>query len=131
MNENLNFESEKYEYYNNILQLKNSIKSEIIKKLLSEEDSKIKEDNINNNKIINKFNSDKNMNNKINSGVRYSQNKISSNLKTNLDKNRLLYLARNNEIKESNKSYSKDNRNSFNKTSSYFSNLFKNKQGNS
>ena len=87
--------------------------------------------NINNNKIINKFNSDKNMNNKINSGVRYSQNKISSNLKTNLDKNRLLYLARNNEIKESNKSYSKDNRNSFNKTSSYFSNLFKNKQGNS
>ena len=54
MNENLNFESEKYEYYNNILQLKNSIKSEIIKKLLSEEDSKIKEDNINNNKIINK-----------------------------------------------------------------------------
>ena len=87
--------------------------------------------NINNNKIINKFNSDKNMNNKINSGVRYSQNKISSNLKTNLDKNRLIYLARNNEIKESNKSYSKDNRNSFNKTSSYFSNLFKNKQGNS
>ena len=54
MNENLNFESEKYEYYNNILQLKNSIKSKIIKKLLSEEDSKIKEDNINNNKIINK-----------------------------------------------------------------------------
>ena len=84
--------------------------------------------NIINNNINNKFNSDKNMNNKISFNNRNSQNNLSSNLKTNLDKNRLSYLAKNNQMKESNKSYSKDNRNSFNKTSSYFSNLFKGKQ---
>ena len=85
---------------------------------------------LNNNQNTNKFNSDKNMNNKINFNNRNSQNNISSNMKTNLDKTRLSYLAKNNKMKESNKSYSKDNRNSFNKTSSYFSNLFKSKQGN-
>ena len=83
-----------------------------------------------NNNINNKFNSDKNMNNKISFNNRNGQNTLSSNMKTNLDKNRLSYLAKNNQMKESNKSYSKDNRNSFNKTSSYFSNLFKGKQGN-
>ena len=43
--------NEEYIYFNNILRLKDSIKSELIKKMLSEEDSKIKEDN---NEIINK-----------------------------------------------------------------------------
>ena len=49
----INYENnnEEYIYLNNILRLKDSIKSELIKKMLSEEDSKIKEDN---NEIINK-----------------------------------------------------------------------------
>ena len=51
-------------------------------------------------------------------------------MKTNLDKTRLSYIAKNYYLKETNKSYNKDNANSFNKTSSYFSNLFKGKQGN-
>ena len=50
--------------------------------------------------------------------------------KQNLDKTRLSYIAKNYYLKETNKSYNKDNANSFNKTSSYFSNLFKGKQGN-
>ena len=88
----------------------------------------ISNNNINN--INNKYKSDKNMNNKIKFNQRNSQNNLSSNMKTNLDKNRLSYLSKNNQLKESNKSYSKDNRNALNKTSSYFSELFKNKQGN-
>ena len=53
MAELINYENnnEEYIYFNNILRLKDSIKSELIKKMLSEEDSKIKEDN---NEIINK-----------------------------------------------------------------------------
>ena len=86
--------------------------------------------NNNNMSINNKINSDKNMNNKINFNQRNSQNNLNSNMKTNLDKNRLSYLGKNYQMRESNKSYSKDNKNSFNKTSSYFSNLFKAKQGN-
>ena len=53
MDKLINYENnnEEYIYFNNILRLKDSIKSELIKKMLSEEDSKIKEDN---NEIINK-----------------------------------------------------------------------------
>ena len=53
MDKLINYENnnEEYIYLNNILRLKDSIKSELIKKMLSEEDSKIKEDN---NEIINK-----------------------------------------------------------------------------
>ena len=55
-------EKEKYEYYNNILILKESIKSDIIKKMLEEEDTKEKEDkNIDN--IINKISNKKKTNN--------------------------------------------------------------------
>ena len=55
MDKLINYENnnEEYIYLNNILRLKDSIKSELIKKMLSEEDSKIKEDN---NEIINKNN---------------------------------------------------------------------------
>ena len=80
----------------------------------------------NNNIINNKINSDK-INNKINPGIKNAQSNLSSNIKTNLDKNRLLYLAKHNQKKDSNKSYSKDNKNSFNKTSSYFADLLKGK----
>ena len=53
-------------------------------------------------------------------GNSYYDNGNQINIKERYEsKNRLIYLARNNEIKESNKSYSKDNRNSFNKTSSF------------
>ena len=64
MAELINYENnnEEYIYFNNILRLKDSIKSELIKKMLSEEDSKIKEDN---NEIINK-NIQKKKNNNIN-----------------------------------------------------------------
>ena len=64
MAELINYENnnEEYIYLNNILRLKDSIKSELIKKMLSEEDSKIKEDN---NEIINK-NIQKKKNNNIN-----------------------------------------------------------------
>ena len=46
MDKLINYENnnEEYIYFNNILRLKDSIKSELIKKMLSEEDSKIKED---------------------------------------------------------------------------------------
>ena len=64
MDKLINYENnnEEYIYFNNILRLKDSIKSELIKKMLSEEDSKIKEDN---NEIINK-NIQKKKNNNIN-----------------------------------------------------------------
>ena len=64
MDKLINYENnnEEYIYLNNILRLKDSIKSELIKKMLSEEDSKIKEDN---NEIINK-NIQKKKNNNIN-----------------------------------------------------------------
>ena len=64
MDKLINYENnnEEYIYLNIILRLKDSIKSELIKKMLSEEDSKIKEDN---NEIINK-NIQKKKNNNIN-----------------------------------------------------------------
>ena len=82
---------------------------------------------INNNASNLRFNNEKTLNNKINLNNRNSQNNLYSNLKTNLDKNRISYLAKNYNLKESNTSYNKDNKNSFNKTSSYFSNLFQGK----
>ena len=84
-----------------------------------------------NSTINNNFISDKNINNNKNKiGFGNNQNNLVSNMKTNLDKTRLSYIAKNYYLKETNKSYNKDNANSFNKTSSYFSNLFKGKQGN-
>jgi hypothetical protein len=85
----------------------------------------------NNSSINNGFINDKIINNdKIRYGLGNNQNNIVSNMKTNLDRTRLAYIAKNYNLKETNKSYNKDNANSFNKTSSYFSNLFKGKQGN-
>ena len=76
MDKLINYENnnEEYIYFNNILRLKDSIKSELIKKMLSEEDSKIKEDN---NEIINK-NIQKKKNNNINekNNVYYPLKKI-------------------------------------------------------
>ena len=76
MVELINYENnkEEYIYFNNILRLKDSIKSELIKKMLSEEDSKIKEDN---NEIINK-NIQKKKNNNINekNNINYPLKKI-------------------------------------------------------
>ena len=84
-----------------------------------------------NSTINNNFINDKNINNNKNKiGFGINQNNLVSNMKTNLDKARLSYIAKNYYLKETNKSYNKDNSNSFNKTSSYFSNLFKGKQGN-
>ena len=83
--------------------------------------------NIINNQSNKRFTSEKILNNKITLNNRNSQNNLYSNLKTNLDKNRLSYLAKNYQLKESNTSYNKDNKNSFNKTSTYFSNLFQGK----
>ena len=85
----------------------------------------------NNSSINNGFINDKIINNdKIRYGLGNNQNNIVSNMKTNLDRTRLAYIAKNYNLKETNKSYNKDNANSFNKTSSYFSNLFKGKSGN-
>ena len=85
----------------------------------------------NNSSINNGFINDKIINNdKIRYGLGNNQNNIVSNMKTNLDRTRLAYIAKNYNLKETNKSYNKDNANSFNKTSSYFSNLFKGKQSN-
>ena len=85
----------------------------------------------NNSSISNGFINDKIINNdKIRYGLGNNQNNIVSNMKTNLDRTRLAYIAKNYNLKETNKSYNKDNANSFNKTSSYFSNLFKGKSGN-
>ena len=85
----------------------------------------------NNSSINNGFINDKIINNdKIRYGLGNNQNNIVSNMKTNLDRTRLAYIAKNYNLKETNKSYNKDNANSFNKTSSYFSNLFKVKSGN-
>ena len=85
----------------------------------------------NNSSINNGFINDKIINNdKIRYGLGNNQNNIVSNMKTNLDRTRLAYIAKNYNLKETNKSYNKDNANSLNKTSSYFSNLFKGKSGN-
>ena len=85
----------------------------------------------NNSSINNGFINDKIINNdKIRYGLGNNQNNIVSNMKTNLHRTRLAYIAKNYNLKETNKSYNKDNANSFNKTSSYFSNLFKGKSGN-
>ena len=86
------------------------------------------------NRINNLLNfSQKNNNSSINNGFindKIINNDKVSNMKTNLDRTRLAYIAKNYNLKETNKSYNKDNANSFNKTSSYFSNLFKGKSGN-
>ena len=72
----------------------------------------------NDNKIINRNNNNNNKNKK---------NNLTSSLKDGSDKNKLNYIAKNYSLKESNKSSSNDNKNYFNKTSGYFSNLFKDK----
>ncbi len=95
--------------------------------ILKDYENKIQNNNNNNNFINNK--DIKNII-KHNSSIIKNQNKLSSNIKTNLDKARLAYVAKNYQKKESNQSYSKDNKNSYNKTSSYFANLFKSKQSN-
>ena len=68
-------EKEKYEYYNNILLLKNSIKSELIKKMLDEEDIKEKEDK-----------------NLYNLNISKNCNKKRTNNKESKDKNNLYYF---------------------------------------
>ena len=68
-------EKEKYEYYNNILLLKNSIKSELIKKMLDEEDIKEKEDK-----------------NLYNLNISKNYNKKRTNNKETKDKNNLYYF---------------------------------------
>ena len=68
-------EKEKYEYYNNILLLKNSIKSELIKKMLDEEDIKEKEDK-----------------NLYNLNISKNYNKKRTNNKESKDKNNLYYF---------------------------------------
>ena len=68
-------EKEKYEYYNNILLLKNSIKSELIKKMLDEENIKEKEDK-----------------NLYNLNISKNYNKKRTNNKESKDKNNLYYF---------------------------------------
>ena len=117
MAELINYENnnEEYIYFNNILRLKDSIKSELIKKMLSEEDSKIKEDN---NEIINK-NIQKKKNNNINekNNIYYPLKKIvpkSMTIKNLLKERRNKKIKGNvkkkNIIKDDNKNKNVDNK---------------------
>ena len=117
MAEIINYENnnEEYIYFNNILRLKDSIKSELIKKMLSEEDSKIKEDN---NEIINK-NIQKKKNNNINekNNIYYPLKKIvpkSMTIKNLLKERRNKKIKGNvkkkNIIKDDNKNKNVDNK---------------------
>lgn len=117
MAELINYENnnEEYIYLNNILRLKDSIKSELIKKMLSEEDSKIKEDN---NEIINK-NIQKKKNNNINekNNIYYPLKKIvpkSMTIKNLLKERRNKKIKGNvkkkNIIKDDNKNKNVDNK---------------------
>ena len=110
------------------IQNKDNNSNNNIKNLLNFSQNNYNYINNNNNNFIN----NKDIKNiiKHNSSIIKNQNKLSSNIKTNLDKARLAYVAKNYQKKESNQSYSKDNKNSYNKTSSYFANLFKSKQSN-
>ena len=117
MDKLINYENnnEEYIYFNNILRLKDSIKSELIKKMLSEEDSKIKEDN---NEIINK-NIQKKKNNNINekNNIYYPLKKIvpkSMTIKNLLKERRNKKIKGNvkkkNIIKDDNKNKNVDNK---------------------
>ena len=117
MDKLINYENnnEEYIYLNNILRLKDSIKSELIKKMLSEEDSKIKEDN---NEIINK-NIQKKKNNNINekNNIYYPLKKIvpkSMTIKNLLKERRNKKIKGNvkkkNIIKDENKNKNVDNK---------------------
>ena len=117
MAELINYENnnEEYIYFNNILRLKDSIKSELIKKMLSEEDSKIKEDN---NEIINK-NIQKKKNNNINekNNIYYPLKKIvpkSITIKNLLKERRYKKIKGNvkkkNIVKDENKNKNVDNK---------------------
>ena len=99
-------ENENFEYYNNIIRIKDTIKSDIIKKMLEEEDNKIKEEqNIDNKNIINNNSKKKKFNNeKIN--IHYPLIKIQPKSKTikyllqGKSKRNILKIKKNNKTKD-------------------------------
>ena len=101
-------ENENFEYYNNIIRIKDTIKSDIIKKMLEEEDNKIKEEqNIDNKNIINNNSKKKKFNNeKIN--IHYPLIKIQPKSKTikyllqGKSKRNILKIKKNNKTKDKN-----------------------------